>query len=108
ERALAQDDLLQRLARDVLHHDEEDVVLLFRREHGDDVRMTERGKKARLLQHLREIEVLLVRNLDGDLLVNPGVFGEKKAAEAAAAEGRKDSILPDRLTLQEHGRIIPV
>jgi hypothetical protein len=70
--------------------------------------MTERGEKARLLQHLREIEVLLVRNLDGDLLVNPGVFGEENAAEAAAAEGRKVSILPDRLTLQEHGRIIPV
>jgi hypothetical protein len=70
--------------------------------------MTERGKKARLLQHLREIEVLLVRNLDGDLLVNPGVFGEEDAPKAAAAERRKDSILPDSLTLQEHGRIIPV
>ena len=35
---------------------------------------------------LAEIEVLLVRNLDRDVLVDPGVFGEIHAAEAAAAE----------------------
>jgi hypothetical protein len=49
---------------------------------------------------------LLVRDLDGDFLVNPGVFGEEDAAEPAAAKRRKDSVLADRLTLEEHGRII--
>jgi len=38
--------------------------------------------------------------------VNPGVFGEEDAAETAAAERRNDFVLADRLTLQEHGRII--
>jgi hypothetical protein len=38
--------------------------------------------------------------------VNPGVFGEEDGAETAAAERRKNSVLADRLTLQEHGRII--
>jgi hypothetical protein len=50
--------------------------------------------------------MLFVRDLDGDLLVNPGILGEEHAAEAAAAERRKDSVLADRLTLEEHGRII--
>jgi hypothetical protein len=68
--------------------------------------MIHRREKPRFLQHLGKIEVLLVRHLDGDLLVNPGVFGEEDAAETAAAERRNDSVLADGLTLQEHGRII--
>ena len=43
-----------------------------------------------------------MRNLEGDLLVDPGVFGEVDAAEAAAAEGRQDAVLPDGLTPEEH------
>ena len=35
-----------------------------------------------------------MRNLDGDLLVNPGVFGEEDAAEAAAAEGERIRYFP--------------
>ena len=84
ERALTQDDLLECFAGDVLHHDEKHPVLLFRREHRDDVRVIHRGEEPWLLQHLGEIEVLLVRNLDCDLLVDPGVFGEEDAAKAAA------------------------
>jgi hypothetical protein len=99
-------DLLQRAAGHVLHHDEEHVLLFLRGEDGHDVRMVHRREKTRLLQHLREVEVLFMRDLDRDLLVNPGVLSEENAAEATAAERRKDSVLADRLTLQEHGRII--
>ena len=102
ERAFAPDDVLQRLAGHVLHHDEEHVVLLLGGEHGDDVRVAHRGEQPRLLHHLAEVEVLLVRDLDGDLLVDPGVFGEVDAAEAAAAERRQDAVLPDGLTAEEH------
>ena len=87
ERALAEDHLLERLTLHVLHHDEEVVVLLLRREHRHDVRMAHRRQQPRLLQHLAEVEMLLVRNLERDLLVDPGVFGQIDAAETAAAEG---------------------
>ena len=45
-------------------------------------------------------------NLEGDLLVDPGVFGQVDAAEAAAAEGRQDAVLPDGLTAEEHAASI--
>src|SRR5690349_3523456 len=96
------DDLLERLPRHVLHHDEEHTVLLLRREDGDDVWMVHRGEKARLLQHLGKIQVLLVRDLECDLLVDPRIFGKEHAAEAAAAERRKDSVLPYGLALEKH------
>ena len=41
ERAVALDHRFERVARHVLHHDEKHVVLLFRGEDGDDVRMAE-------------------------------------------------------------------
>ena len=61
ERAVARDDRLERLARHELHHDEEDVLLLLRREDRDDVRMIERGEQPRLAQQLAEVDALLVR-----------------------------------------------
>ena len=45
---------------------------------------------------------LAVRDLDRDLLVDPGVAGEEDGAEAAGAEVREDLILADRLSQQEH------
>ena len=92
----------ERVAGHVLHHDEEDVVLLLGGEHGDDVRMAEAGEQARLAQQLAEVEVLPVRNLERDLLVDPRVFREIDAAKAAAAEGREDAVLPDGLSAKEH------
>ena len=53
ERALACDALLERLARHVLHHDEEVVVLLLGRQDRDDVRVTHRREQARLLHASR-------------------------------------------------------
>ena len=40
---------------------------------------------------------LLVRDLQRDLLVDPGVFGEVHGAESAAAERRDDLVLPEGL-----------
>src|SRR5262249_55416979 len=90
------------LGRNELHHDEEDVLLLFRREDRDDVRMAEARKQPRLAEELAEVDALLVRNLERDLLVDPGVFGEVNRAEASAAQGRQDLVLPDDLTAEEH------
>ena len=64
--------------------------------------MVERGEQARLAQQLAEVEVLPVRNLDRDLLVDPGVFREVDGAEAAAAERREDAVLPEGLAAEEH------
>ena len=64
--------------------------------------MAERGEQARLAQQLAEVEVLAVRNLDRDFLVDPRVFREIDAAEPAAAKGREDAVLPDRLSAKEH------
>jgi hypothetical protein len=60
------------------------------------------GQQARLLQKVAEIHVLPVRDLDRDLLVDPGVFGEVNRTEPATAEWREDLVLSDRLTAEEH------
>ena len=103
ERALADDDALERLARDVLHHDEEDAFLLLRREHRDDVGVIEAAEQPRLVEQLAEVEVLLpMRDLDRDFLVEPRVLGEVDRAEPSAAERREDLVLSNRLPAEEH------
>ena len=94
----------ERLARHVLHDDEEDVLLLLRRQDGDDVRVVEGREQARLAEQFAEVDALLVRHLEGDLLVDPGVVGEIDGAEASAADRREDLVLPDDLTAEEHWR----
>ncbi len=102
ERALALDDLLERVAGHVLHHDEEHVVLLLGGQDRDDVGMAQAGQQPRLAQQLAEVEVLPMRNLERDLLVDPGVFREVDRAEAAAAERRDDAVLADGLAAKKH------
>src|SRR6185503_3489458 len=104
ERPLAGDDRLERFAGDELHDDEEDVLLLLGGEDRDDVRVTEAGQQPRLAQQLAEVDRLLVRHLEGDALVDPGVLGEVDGAEAAAADRRQDLVLADDLTAEEHPR----
>ena len=106
--AVARDDGLERVARHVLHDDEEDVLLLFRRQDGNDVRMAERGEQSRLPQQVAEVDVLPMGNLDGDFLVNPGVFGEVHRAEAATTKRREDLVLSNRLTTKKHAGSIQV
>ena len=64
--------------------------------------MVEAGEQPRLAQQLAEVDALLVRHLERDLLVDPGVFGEVDRAEAAAADRRQDLVLADDLTAEEH------
>ena len=64
--------------------------------------MVQAGEQPRLAQQLAEVDALLVRNLERDLLVDPGVFGEVDRAEAAAADRREDLVLADDLTAEEH------
>ena len=94
EGAVAEDLLLERLALHVLHDDEEDVVRLLGRQHGDDVGMAHRREQPRFLQQLGEVEALLVRDFERDFLVDPGVFGQVHAAEAAAASAETMRYLP--------------
>src|SRR5262249_43479646 len=91
-------------ARHELHHDEEHVLLLFRREDRDDVRMIEACQEARLAQQLAEIDALLVRDLQRDFLVDPGVFRQVDGAEPAAANRLENLVLADNLTAEEHPR----
>ena len=86
----------------VLHHDEEHVLLLLRGRDGDDVGVADAGEQARLAQQLAEVESLPVRHLDRDLLVDPGVLREVNGTESAAAEGREDLVLPERLAFEQH------
>ena len=104
ERALAQHDRLERLARHVLHHDEEHAVLLLGGGDGDDVRVRDAGEQARLAQQVAEVEVLPVRHLDRDLFVDPGVAREVYGAESAAAERGQDFVLAEDLSLEQHPR----
>src|SRR5262247_4120053 len=98
ERSLTRDDRLERFARHELHHDEEDVLLLLRREDRDDVGMIERREEPRLAQELAEVDALLVRNLERDLLVDPRVFREIDRAEPTAADRLQNLVLADDLT----------
>ena len=63
------------------------------------------GEEARLAQQLAEIDALLVRDLERDFLVDPGVFGEVDGAEAAAADRRQHLVLADDLAAEKHGAV---
>src|SRR5262245_12151871 len=106
ERALRGDQVLERLSLHVLHDDEEQVVLLFRRGDRDDVGMADAGKQPRFPQQLAEVEALTMRYLDRDLLVDPGVLREVDGAESTAAERRDDLVLAECLAPeQQRGRV---
>src|SRR6185503_3787378 len=104
ERAFPRDQRLERFARHELHHDEEDVLLLLRREDGDDVGVIQGGQQPRLAQQLAEVDALLMRDLERDFLVDPGVFREVNSPEASAAYRRQDLVLADDLSAEEHPR----
>ena len=57
-----------------------------------------------LAQQLVELTVLLVGNLDGKLLVDPGVANEVHGAEAAAAQRLQNLILAELLAEEKHRR----
>src|SRR5262249_60921621 len=88
--------------RDELHHDEKDILLPLSREDGDDVRVIQARQEPWFTEELAEVEVLLVRNLERDLLVDPGVFREIDGPEASAANRLEDLVLPDQLSAEKH------
>ena len=96
------DDLLEGLAGHVFHHDKEHAVLLFSRGDGHDVGMVQAGQQPRFAQQLSEVQVLTVGNLEGDLLVDPGVGCQVDRAEASAAKGFDDLVLTEGLTANQH------
>ncbi len=104
ERATLDDDRLQRIARDVLHDDEKHVVLFFRRDHGDDVRMPERREQARLFQEFAEVQILAMGHLECHPFVDPGVFRQVDGGESATPEGLDDLVLAERLAAKHHFR----
>src|SRR5204863_1365861 len=103
-RAFARDNRLEGLAGHELHHDEEDVLLLFGRQNRDDVRVVEGGEQPRLAQQFAEIDALFVRDFERDFLVDPGVFREVNRSKAAAADRREDFVFADDLAAEEHPR----
>src|SRR5436190_13015085 len=102
ERALARDDRLEVLTGNELHHDEENVLLFLGGDDGDDVGMVERGEQSRFAEQFAEIEALLMRNLQRDFLVNPGVFGQVDRAEAAAADCGQNLVFANDLPTKKH------
>ena len=60
--------------------------------------MVEGGQESGLSQELAEVQVLLVRDLDRDVLVDPRIASEVDGAEPATPEGRDDLVLPELLT----------
>ena len=101
DRALERDDVLERLARHVLHDDEEGAVLLLCRGDGDDVGVADAGEEAGLSQQIAKVHVLTMRNLDRNFLVDPGVLREVDGAEPSATEGGDDAVLAERLASEE-------
>ena len=87
---------VQRLALDVLHHDEHAAVGVADLVDLADEGMIERGGGQRLAaQPLARHRVGLDRgrqHLHGDAALEPRVFGEKHLAHAAGAERREDAV----------------
>ena len=102
ERAAPREHHFERLAGHVLHHDEEDVLLLIRRHERDDVRVVQAAEQLGFANQFAEVDALLVGNLERNLLIDPGVFGEVDRAEAAAADRGEDLVLADDLVAEEH------
>src|SRR5687768_9802810 len=101
ERAGGGDQILQRLAMDVFHDDEEDVVLLLGGGYRDDVGMTDAGEQPRFTQQVAEVHALAMRYFDRDLFVDPRVLREIHGAEPAAAERRQDLVLAEGLAFEQ-------
>src|SRR3954463_11782489 len=105
---LRRDDVLESLPLHVLHDNEEDALLFLRGNDCDDIGVADARQQARFAEEFTEIESLPMRNLDRDLLVDPGVVGEVNSAESAAAEWRDDFVFPETLTSEQHLEELPI
>ena len=87
---------LQRLAGEVIHHEEHVIAVFANFENLADVRMIERGHCHRLaaqtLARVRVSRELACQPLDGDLTVEPRVASAIDLAHAAGPEGRQNLV----------------
>ena len=100
DRAVAIEDLLERLAVDVLHDEVGHVVVPRDVEDADDVRVVERRGRAGLAEEPLERELLVLvaarhEHLDRDLAVQFQVLREVDRAHPAAAEHVLDDVAAD-------------
>ena len=75
ERLAVNNDVLECVALDVLHHNEKEVALFFRGCDTDNIGMIYTGEQSGFSKQLCELDALLVRDFNGNFLVNPSVFG---------------------------------
>ena len=89
----------QRLAFEKLHHQEVDAVLMADVVQVADVRVIQRGDRARLaleaLSGARIGDAMRRDDLDGDRAIQPGVAGAVDLAHPAGVEGRADFVWPE-------------
>ena len=94
--ARARNPLVERLALHQFHRDELDAAVAADVEHGDDVRVVERGGGARLLREPAPgVVVQAASREEGfqrDVAVQPGVAGAIDLAHASGAERLEDLI----------------
>ena len=87
---------VQRLARDQLHRQEVRVAVLFDRVNGDDVRVVQRGQRARFApEPLDAIGVgghVRGKDLEGDVAPERGIRRPVDRAHAAAADEALDRV----------------
>ena len=92
----AANELLERPALDVLHHDEVRAVRLPPVEDRDDVRVGEAGRMrclaAEALDELLVVRVALVQDLDGHAATQLLILGEVHVGHAAAPELPRDPV----------------
>jgi hypothetical protein len=63
--------------------------------------MADAGEQPRLAQQFTKVEILAMRHLDGDALVDPRILREVNRTETTAPERREDLVLPEVLTLKK-------
>ena len=94
-------DVLQRRALQIFHHDERTSIVLADFVDGADVGMIQRGSRARFaaeaFERLRILGHFIGQKLQSDETAQPGVFGLVNYAHAAAAEFFNDAIVRDVL-----------
>ena len=64
-----------------------------------------RRENPRLTEQIFELRGLLVRNLERNLGMEPGVLGKEDGTESAAADALTDQVAPDELVLMEHPQV---
>ncbi len=105
QRGAPPDELGERLAPDVFHHDERRSLELARVVDVDDVRMVQRGKgpgfARKPFAKLRRVE-RRVQQLERDETVRVRIAGEIQVAHAAAADPALDLVTADVGRLRSH------